>query len=120
MDMTQTDSPDQSMGDVAQPSADAGYVIEITVSPDGTFEVDSEPLEEEAQEEAGEAPGSEMSASPIKSFGEALKRALEIYQNNGDDGDSDEQFDAGFSGENEDSDMIDITKKPDMSKVRQL
>lgn len=71
----------------------SGFVIEISCLPDGTFAVSSEPLEEEAAEETG-APGSER-AQPVKSFGEALKQALALYQAGGSTGD--DEFAEGYA-----------------------
>jgi len=77
----------------AAPAAQ-GFTIEISCLPDGTFSVSSEPLEEEAQEEQGEA-GSE-SGQPAKSIGEALKIALQLYQAGGTTGEDD--FAKGYAG----------------------
>lgn len=74
-----------------------GFVIEIKVMPDGTFSVSQEPLEAEMEEEgneggapataggeppeAPEGPGdSDENEMPAKSFGDALKIALQMYQ----------------------------------------
>ena len=77
--------------------ATQGFTIEISCLPDGTFQVSSEPLQEEAQEETG-APGSEAGQT-VKSFGEALKIALQLFQAGGSTG-SDE-FESGYAGGNQ-------------------
>lgn len=84
-----------TMDPTAAPAAPAqqGFVIEIACLPDGTFSVSSEPLEEEAAEEQG-APGSER-GTPAKSFGEALKQALALYQAGGSTGD--DEFAEGYA-----------------------
>lgn len=86
---------DPMMDPTAAPAAPAqqGFVIEISCLPDGTFSVSSEPLEEEAAEEQG-APGSER-GTPAKSFGEALKQALALYQAGGSTGD--DEFAEGYA-----------------------
>lgn len=73
-----------------------GYVIEVSVLPDGTFTVDTEPLQEEAQEENGEP--AEGPGKTYQSKGEVLKAVLDLINNNGQADDSNEQFQSGFSG----------------------
>lgn len=69
-----------------------GYCIEIRVSPDGKIQVGRE----EAAEENAEA--EDTSYRPAKSFGDAVRMAMEIYENNGDmaAGDAQAQFDEGY------------------------
>jgi len=52
---------------------DQGYCIKIAALPDGTFSVSSKPLEEP------EEPGGKT----VRSIGEALKAALDIFKNSG-------------------------------------
>lgn len=78
----------------AAAGGEQGFCIEISCLPDGTFQVSSEPLEQEAAEETGAA-GSETGQT-AKSFGEALKLALQLYQSNGED--PNESFEAGYNG----------------------
>ena len=69
--------------DPSQPSADAGFRICIDCLPDGTFEVESEALDESSAEEQGEPAN-----PPLKSFGEALQAALKIQLRTCRQGDS--------------------------------
>jgi len=69
-----------------------GYCIEIRVSPDGTIQVGRE----DAAEENSEA--EDTNYQPAKSFGDAVRMAMEIYENNGEvsSGDAQSQFDEGY------------------------
>ena len=92
------------MSDMQEAPAEAeptnqGYTIEISVLPDGTFSVSSESIETEAVEETGE-PGSEV-GQQAKSFGEALKIALDIYKADGNLGNAQADFMAGFTEKRE-------------------
>lgn len=101
---TQSDPSDGSGGeeDMSQ-----GYVIELTVKPDGTMTIAVEAAQEEASEEAG-ASGSESDseepdddAQPVKSLGEAISLIKDIVRNQGqmtDAGAADDQMNQGFSG----------------------
>ncbi len=84
--------PPEAPGDMSQ-----GYTIEISVLPDGTFSVSSEPLQAEATEETGE-PGSETGQS-AKSIGDALKIVLDIYKNSGTASNEQADFMSGFAPE---------------------
>lgn len=79
----QTSEPAGDTDDVSDPSK--GFRICIDCLPDGTFEVESEPLDESSDDEAQDAKEGPASP-PIKDFGAALKQALSLYQNQGDDG----------------------------------
>ena len=95
------DPSESSPADAPEDDMSQGYCIEISVLPDGTFTVDSEPLAQEAAEENATsegAEGAEPSSKPYKSIGEAFKAALMIFQNNGQDVDEQGEFDAGMSG----------------------
>lgn len=63
------------------------YCIEITIS-GGNISVSSEPVE---PEEEGEKKG-----TPVTSIGEAVKMVMDIYENGGDMGASEEDFNAGY------------------------
>lgn len=104
-------TPADSAADPAQPSADAGFRICIDCLPDGTFEVESEPLDESSDEEKGEE-SSEPASPPIKSFGEALQAALKMYQNGGDDGDA--AFQSGLNSPDDDG-TASIAPNPAMA-----
>lgn len=106
-DLLQTDpsmAPSSDPTTAAAPTAPAGFVIEISCFADGTFSVESEPLTEEASEEAGgdTAEDAGDSANPqtgdLKSFGEALKKALTLQQSGGTDT-SDDDFNSGYNSE---------------------
>lgn len=84
-DMTATSAPAASPAPTEAPAV-AGFVICIACKPDGTFNVSSEPME---AEEKGEGVG-----KPVSSIGEALKEAINIYQNQGTTGEG--EFQAGF------------------------
>lgn len=82
----------------AESDTSAGFCIEISCLPDGSFKVSGpEPLMEEAEEEQGE-PGSEA-GQDCGSIGEALKAVLAIYKAAGTGaGESeDDQMASGFS-----------------------
>lgn len=61
------------------------YCIEITVS-GGNISVSSEPVE----------PEGEKKGTPVTSIGEAVKMVMDIYENGGDMGASEEDFNAGY------------------------
>ena len=85
-------APGSAGGDLTQ-----GYVIEVSVLPDGSFNVgDPEPLQEEAEEENGEETSDSGQSYP--SIGAALKQVLLLIQENPVSGNADAQFQAGFSG----------------------
>lgn len=87
----ETAMPEETAGDMSQ-----GYVIELSVLPDGTFKVSGpEPLEVEAAEEEG-APGSEM-GEDFASIGDALKGVLMMIKQNPVGGDDQQQFEAGYA-----------------------
>ena len=92
----ETPAEDQAEGGEEAGDLSQGYCIELSVLPDGTFKVSGpEPLQEEAAEEQGEAPGSEA-GEDFESIGEALKGVLTIIKQN-PVGDSDQaNFEAGF------------------------
>lgn len=74
----------------AAPTTGGGFVIEIYVMPDGTMSVMSKPLAEEIEAEGEEAGKGQV----VKSFGEALKVALGLYQAGGSTGD--DEFSEGY------------------------
>jgi len=79
----------------AESDLSKGYTIELSVLPDGTYQLSPpEPLEDEAEEEMGEA-GSEVGET-FPSIGEALKAMLRMIKTNpvGEDGQA--QFGAGY------------------------
>ena len=109
-----TPAPADDAGEGAETPGEnkQGFVIEISCLPDGSFEVSSSPLEEEAQEEGGD-PGSEA-GKPAKSFGEALKIALQLYQNDGEDEDA--QMAAGYNGAGaQPPESVPMTENTDMA-----
>ena len=93
---------DPSGGGDAADDLSQGYVIEVSVLPDGTFQVSPpEPLSEEAKEEnadAGEEPGSEK-GDTYEIIAEALKGIIKVVKANpvggADAGQA--QFDAGYN-----------------------
>lgn len=90
--ITEMPSPAAAAGDVSQ-----GYCIDISVLPDGSFKVSGpEPLEAEAAEDAGEAPGSEM-GTDFDSIGAALKGVLDIIKQNPVGESADAQLEAGYA-----------------------
>jgi hypothetical protein len=91
-DDSDTPAPGSAGGDLTQ-----GYVIEVSVLPDGSFNVGApEPLQEEAEEENGEETSDSGQSYP--SIGAALKQVLLLIQENPVSGSADAQFQAGFSG----------------------
>ncbi len=85
-------APDAGTGD----DMSKGFVIEIECKADGTFSVSSEPLQDEAAEENGEA--AEPAGKPIASFKDAIMAAVEIYKNQGaNPSDEDSQLAAGYN-----------------------
>ena len=81
----------EEAGDLSQ-----GYCLELSVLPDGTFKVSGpEPLAEEADEEQGEAAGSEA-GQDFTSIGEALKAILSAIKANPVGGSDQSQFEAGY------------------------
>lgn len=71
---------DQPMDDQGGADASAGYEICIKVSADGSISVSQEPLD--MAQEQSEGPEDEA-AQQVGSIGEALKAALQIYQQSG-------------------------------------
>jgi hypothetical protein len=59
--------------DETQIDPSQGYCIEISVLPDGTYNVSAEPLQQEANE-----PG-ESAGQPSQSFDEAIQAAQDLY-----------------------------------------
>lgn len=84
------DTPDQGAGD----DTSAGYCIEIRVTADGKMSVGVEPLAEEQDEEGGNA----ENYQPVGSIKEAMQKVMEIYQNDGAQDTSDDDFNAGYGG----------------------
>ena len=77
-------------------SLDQGYSLEISVLPDGTFQVSPpEALEIEAQEEEGDAPGSDIGET-FESVGELLKGILSVIKANPAGGSDQQNFEAGY------------------------
>ncbi len=83
-------APSTDSAAAAAPTTGGGFVIEIYVMPDGTMSVMSKPLAEEIEAEGEEA----GKGQPAKSFGEALKLALQLYQAGGSTGD--DEFAEGY------------------------
>lgn len=89
-----TDAPDA--GEDAQQDLAQGYCVELHVLPDGTYKVvGPEPLEEEAQEDQGEAAGSEA-GKDVSSIGDALKAILGIVKANPVGNSDQASFEAGY------------------------
>ena len=92
---------DMQPQDDSQDDTSQGFVIEISCLPDGTFNVSSESLPEEAQEEQGtgdadsEEPGD--GGQTYKSFHDAMAAAIAIYKAGGQADDSESQFNSGFN-----------------------
>lgn len=80
----------------ATPADDAamaeGYVIEIMVKADGTFEVAKSDMKSEVEE----APSEDTMS--YDSLGQALKGVMDIIKNNPISASEQSQFDAGFGG----------------------
>lgn len=75
----------------ATPDLAQGYCIEVSVLPDGTFNVAGpEPLEADAAE------GSYNAGEGVQSVGEALKAVLSIIKANPVGGSDQDQFSAGY------------------------
>lgn len=73
-----------------------GYTIELSCLPDGTFKVsEPEPLEVEAEDDTGEAPGSEM-GEDFATIGEALKAIIGKIKENPVGNDGQKSFEAGY------------------------
>jgi len=88
--MADMSAPDDT-GDLSQ-----GYCIEISVLPDGTYQVSPpESLKEEAAEEQGGEPGSEAGQT-FDSVGAALKQVLKLMKDNPVGGDGQASFEAGY------------------------
>lgn len=90
-DMTQdSEGAADQQGD--QQQADQGFVIEIRCYSDGTFDVESEPMSQEGEEDgAGNSSGGQYS-----SIGEAMKQALSIYKDGGESDAEQGGFEEGF------------------------
>ena len=84
------DAPATDSAAAAAPATQQGFVIEIYVMGDGTMSVLSKPLAEEIEAEGEEASKGQV----VKSFGEALKTALALYQAGGSTGD--DEFSEGY------------------------
>ena len=91
------DPAEGAPADAAEDDMSQGYCIEISVLPDDTFTVDVEPLAQEAAEENASGEQPEAPSAPIKDFGAALKKALMIFQNQGQDVDEEAAFADGMS-----------------------
>lgn len=92
--MADSGAQDDDTGE--QGVAGQGICIEIQVLPDGTFNVSSEPLQEEAEEENCES--GEEKGQTASSIGDALKIVLSLYRENApSDSTAQQQFQAGYS-----------------------
>ena len=82
------------------PDMSAGYVIEITCTPDGKFTVAVEPKGEEASEEGAGGDGTDDDeAQAVATIGDVCKLVREIVQHAGQMVDSDagtEEMGAGY------------------------
>lgn len=97
--------------DAAESGGTPGFTICISCLPDGTFNVSTEPLEDEANEDNADGDEADK-GKPAKSFGEALKMALEAYKNDGQDADA--QLESGY-GNQEAPQTVSMEPNPDMA-----
>ena len=89
--------PSMPPGAAPAPAGGQGYVIEIYVLPDGTFNVSQESMEQETMEH--QATGmEEEKGQEFNSLGEVLQAVMRMIKSNPMTGDEDAQFDAGFNG----------------------
>lgn len=89
MDPSADPSATDPSADPSSSDASSGYEICITVKPDGTMAVGSNPIDPEDASEGG---------APASSIREAMAMAMDIYKNNGDapDDSGDSDFQSGF------------------------